>query len=178
MKKDIKEFWLWFEKNDELIRRIIEEGTDKNQKELANYIDTKILAIGHFSWEINAGERKKYEFVISPNREPELYEIAKKIINNAPEMEHWEFLPAKRANPVPDSFKLYDNNLDPVFIDPTHWKIIEEHGVVTVSDAEQLANLDAETLEHALDLVVTARFGEAFRINHISKIIYKAPDTV
>lgn len=173
MKKEIKDFWVWFEKNDQLIRRIIEDGTEENQKELANYFDTKILAIGHFSWEINAGAQKKYEFVISPNREPDLYEKSKKIVHNAPEMAHWEFLAAKRANPNPDSFKLYDNNLDPVFIDPTNWDILEENGIVIVSNAHQLRNLDSETLEHALDLVVTAYFGEAYRINRISKIIYK-----
>ena len=171
MDKEIKKFWLWLVKNDALIRRVLDEGSEAKKAELTNYFDEKILSLGRLSWEINKGEWKRYAFVLSPNRDFELLRLTKKIIKAAPVMDHWEFEYAKKSNPSPESFKLYDNNLDPVIINPDTWQLELKDKSVMVK-AEELKTLDDETREHAMDLVVTAIYGEEFRILNIKEIEY------
>jgi hypothetical protein len=171
--KEIRKFWLWLEKNDTLIRKVLDEGSEVKKRELTNYFDTKILGLGRLSWEINEGEFKRYALVISPNRDFELLKLTKRIIKAAPKLDHWEFHHAKKENPSPESFKLYDNNLDPVIINPYTWTVKLSEKTVTVS-ADELENIDQETRDHAMDLVVTALYGEEFRILQIDQIIFES----
>lgn len=175
MEQTIRKFWLWFEKNDALIRRVLRDGDETKKQELANHFDRKILEFGHFSWEITKGEWKEYAFVISPNRDPELFKISQNIVSQAPKMDDWEFWPAKLANPAPESFKLYDEQLDTVWIDPAQWSIQLDGNTVNIW-APELAEVDTETRDHAMDLVVTAIYGEAYRIQEIVQIHFVAQD--
>jgi hypothetical protein len=168
--KDIVKFWKWWEKNDALIRKVLEQGSETKMMELKEHFDRKILSFGHFTWEINEGQSKLYSFVLSPNREFDRLQLSKKIIKNAPELEHWEFLYAKLPNKNPEPFKLYDENQDPVFIDPSDWQIEFDEGVVKVT-ADELSTVDEETRQHAMDLVTTAYLGEEFRILKVKEIV-------
>lgn len=163
MNKEIIKFWKWWEKNDVLIRKVLEQGSEAKMMELKEHFDRKVLDFGHFTWEINEGVRKTYSFVLSPNREFDRLQLSKKIIRNAPEFEHWEFLYAKPPNKEPEPFKLYDENQDPVYINPEDWKLDFQEGVVYVT-ALELQSVDEETRQHAMDLVATAYLGEEFRI--------------
>ncbi|MCR9065353.1 MAG: hypothetical protein NXI00_15370 [Cytophagales bacterium] len=169
MRAEIKKFWIWWEKNEALIRKVVELGSEAKLLELKEHIDRKILSFGHFTWEITEGEKKKYNFVISPNREFERLQLSKQIIKAAPEMTYWDFHYAKQINQSPEPFKLYDENQDPVYIDPSAWQIEIQDAVVHV-DAADLTEIDEETRNHAMDLVVTAYFGEEFRITRIKEI--------
>jgi hypothetical protein len=168
--KEIIKFWKWWVKNDVLIRKVLEQGSEAKMLELKEHFDRKILDFGHFTWEINEGKGKAYSFVLSPNREFERLQLSKKIIRNAPELEHWEFLYAKQPNKKPEPFKLYDENLDPVLINPSDWQIEFEGGIAKVT-ADELKGVDHETRQHAIDLVVTAYLGEEFRILKVKEIV-------
>lgn len=168
--KQIENFWDWFEENEELILRSLYNGIDTELKELKNLFDEKILAFGHFTWEINEGKSKKYQFVISPNREFELLQISKKIMAEAPEMEHWEFLYAKEKVKFIEPFKIYDESLDPHLVNVISWKFKQELDSFFIY-APTLQNIDKETEQHALDLVATAVLGEEFRILNVLNLI-------
>ncbi len=166
----IGNLWDWFEENDEHNRRIIYLGQAEQLKVLKNAIDEKILAFGHFTWEINAGKSKEYQFVISPNREFELLQLSKKIVAKAPDLENWEFLYAKEKVKEIEPFKVFDESLDPHLVNVTNWKYkLEEESVFVY--APSLKNIDSETEQHALDLVVTAILGEEYRIMNIKALI-------
>jgi len=166
----IDDLWEWFQENEEHTLRTLYIGESAALKELKNMLDEKILSFGHFTWEINEGSSKKFKFVISPNREFELLQISKKIIAEAPELEHWEFLSSKEKVRVIEPFKIYDESLDPHLVNVAEWKFKVENETVFVY-APSLKNIDAETEQHALDLVATALLGEEFRIFNIKKLV-------
>ncbi len=168
---DIRKFWLWLEKNNALIRRVLEEGSEENRKELTNFFDEKILSLGRLSWEISSGETRKFSLTISPNRDFELLKLTKRIVSIAPELADWEFNYARKVVSSPESFKIYDANLDPIIINPFNWQV-ELTGNTVLVKSDELKNLDEETREHAMDLVVTAMYGEEYRIRSIQKFIY------
>ena len=169
-RQEIKKFWAWIVKNDQLIRRVLEEGSEAKKKELSNYFDEKILSFGHFTWEINDGFSKEYQLVISPNREFELLQLSKKIISNAPEMEKWEFAYPKAKVKHIEPFKIYDENLDPHLISTNAWQYKAEANTF-YAYAPNLAELDKETEQHILDLVCTAVLGEEYRILNIKNLV-------
>jgi hypothetical protein len=169
MKKEIEDFWDWFEENEEDFLRTLYQGTEEGLKQLKEVFDQKILAFGHFTWEINADANKKYQFVISPNREFELLQLAKNIIKEAPELEHWTFLYAKEKVSYIEPFKIYDESLDPHLVNVATWKYKLEGDTVLVH-APTLLNIDQDTEQHALDLVITAKLGEENRILTIQNI--------
>lgn len=168
-RQEIKKFWAWLIKNDQLIRRVLEEGSEAKKKELSNYFDEKILSFGHFTWEINDGFSKPYQLVISPNREFELLQLSKKIISDAPDMDNWEFAYAKAKVKYIEPFKIYDENLDPHLISTNTWEYKTE-GDSFYAYAPNLADLDKETEQHILDLVGTAVLGEEYRILNIKNL--------
>ncbi|AWV99068.1 hypothetical protein [Arcticibacterium luteifluviistationis] len=169
-RQEIKKFWRWLEKNDQLIRKVLEEGSDAKMKELTNYFDEKILSFGHFTWEINDGFSKPYQLVISPNREFELLQLSKKIIANAPEMDFWEFSYAKAKVKYIEPFKIYDESLDAHLINPLSWEFKNEGDTFYVY-APNLVEIDKETEHHAMDLVATAVLGEEYRILNIKNLV-------
>jgi hypothetical protein len=169
MKKEIEDFWDWFIENEEGFLRTLYHSTEDGLKILKESFDQKILAFGHFTWEINAYATKKYQLVISPNREFELLQIAKNIIKDAPELEHWSFLFAKQKVKHVEPFKIYDESLDPHLVNVSTWKYKLEGDTVLVF-APTLLNIDLDTEQHALDLVMTAILGEEVRILTINKI--------
>jgi hypothetical protein len=166
----IDNLWDWFEENDELNRRIIYTGDKEKLKELKNAIDEKILVFGHFTWEINAGKSKEYQFVISPNREFELLQLSKKIIAEAPDLDNWEFLYAKEKVAVIEPFKIFDESLDSHLVNVANWKY-KLGGETVYVFAPSLKNIDSETEQHALDLVATALLGEEYRILDIKTLV-------
>ncbi|MGR3810204.1 hypothetical protein [Jiulongibacter sp. NS-SX5] len=168
---DIIKFWKWWEKNDHLICKVLEQGSQAKLDELKEHFDKKVLEFGHFTWEIVEGEGRKFAFILSPNREFERLQLSKKIIRNAPNLNNWEFYSSKPVNPNPEPFKLYDSNLDPVFIDPSDWNIEIELPKVKIN-ASELKNIDSETRDHAMDLVVTALLGEERRILKVKEIVW------
>ncbi len=166
---EIADFWDWFEANEETFRAILYRGTEEEQKQLKNDFDEKVLSFGHFTWELNAGKKKSYEFLISPNREFELLQISKKIMATAPESEDWEFGYAKQKVKYIEPFKIYDESLDPHLINSSSW-LFRSQGSSLEIHAPSLPKMDSETEEHVLDLVATAAFGEEYRILTITEI--------
>ncbi len=171
MDQAVDKFWRWLLKNDVLIRRVLGEGSPEKQAELKEHFDRKILELGKFTWEITPGEMKTYALIISPNRNADSLQKTRDIVRVAPNMPHWEWHYAKPANTLLEPLKIYDNNLDPLFVYPENWKIELEKEQVFVQ-ADELKSLDPETQEYVLDLVVSSFFGEAFRIEKIKRIVY------
>jgi len=46
-------------------------------------------------WEVGPGYKQSSFFAFSPNLKHELLELTTKLVERAPEIEGWEFLPAK-----------------------------------------------------------------------------------
>ncbi|MFT5885998.1 MAG: hypothetical protein ACI9IP_002462 [Arcticibacterium sp.] len=166
---EIEDFWDWFEEKEEAFRVLLYRGTEAEQKQLKNDFDEKVLSFGHFTWELNTGKEKSYEFVISPNREFELLQISKKIMAEAPDLEHWKFGYAKQKVKSIEPFKIYDESLDPHLINTGSW-LFKSQGSTYKIYAPSLPKMDSETEEHVLDLVATAALGEEYRILNITKI--------
>lgn len=170
----IEKFWRWFIKNDELIRNAIKHGNSQNKETLSNFFDDKVLEIGTFTWEISQGKTKEFSFTLSPNRSKDLLQKTKEYISIAPDLSHWEFKFAKPARLWDLHFELYDENVNLCKIDGSKWEFSiihkENHKYEIEVFAKSIENLDKETQDVALDLVVTSLLGEHERIELINKI--------
>ncbi len=165
-----EKFWRWLHKNDETIRKILKTGNAQSKAELKEHLDRKILDLGKFTWEISEGQVREFALTISPNRSVDLLYQTKALVAKAPHLAHWEWYPAKQANTSLLPFKIYDQNLDPFTVEPAIWEIKELNNEVNVK-ADQLKDLDKETQEHVLEIVIAAYFGEAYFIENIKKIV-------
>lgn len=152
-------FWLWFKKNETLIRKIIQRGTLEQQAELREYFDKYILDLGKFSWEINQVDTR-LQFIISPNRDPELLAKSKEIIALAPILPNWEFLPAKPSNLNLEVFEVYDDNFQKIQIEPRKWRSSSLTNTTISIYAKELVKTDTDTRLYACRLVFSACLGE------------------
>ncbi|NBA86923.1 hypothetical protein GVN16_14215 [Emticicia sp. CRIBPO] len=170
----IQKFWRWFVKNDELIRKALEHGTEANKEHLVRIFDNKVLEIGTFTWDIEPGFYKQYSFTISPNRSRELLKLSRKLISYSPELTHWEFKYCRPAENWDLTFGIYDEKLAYREIDASGWRfmLLPDPGqtVSITLEAENLSEIDEETCLEAAEIVVTGLLGEESRIIHVTDI--------
>lgn len=170
----ISKFWMWFVKNDELIRKALEFGSDANRDQLVRIFDDKVLDIGTFTWDIEEGFGKQYSFTISPNRDRELLMLSRWIISLSPELSHWEFRHSRAAKVWDLTFGIYDEHLNYCETDASDWRFMltpNEYNTVGITiEANGLSEIDEETQLEAAEIVVTGLLGEEFRIIHVTDI--------
>ena len=167
-------FWEWFEDNERKIRDIMEDDTHKERESLVQTLNNKVLQFGMFSWEMGRGTKRPYFLTISPNRDPELLELSRQIIEQAPEMTYWELNYAKPAQEWDMKLNLFDDDLNEWRVNASSWEFVLLPGpnnkAKVVIKAKNIFKLDDDTQNVAGELVVTGLVGEAFRIRHVSGI--------
>ena len=158
----IQEFWNWFEANSSQI------NPEKITEEMIDTLDSKILELGDFAWEIREGKTKSNMLVISPGGDIDLLEKTKKIIENAISVDEWEFEYFKPAKEWDYSFYIDDTTE----IDASSW----EYVLLKFSDgtfdllikAENINSLDDEEQSIAIDIVLESSIGEK---NYLERIL-------
>ncbi len=170
----IRKFWMWFVKNDELIRKALEHGSEANKAHLTRIFDNKVLEIGNFSWDIEEGNLRKYAFTVSPNRDRELLLLSKELVSRSPELSHWEFHYARPARTPDFSVRVFDEHMNPHHIGALHWKFLltlkPNHTASILLEVPELGKIDHETCEEAADALITGILGEEHRILYIDSI--------
>ncbi len=95
----VEAFWAWFTTIAAGLAANVEEPT------LVHELDARVRDLDEaLSWEIGPGLSKPWQFVISPNLDPELREKTRAIVSRAPALSEWEFHPSRQA-------KLWDYQL-------------------------------------------------------------------
>ena len=170
----IEKFWQWFVKNDQLIKSCIERETASEREKLIEQLNNFILEFGMFTWDIGLDEHHNWFFTISPNIDPDLLEISQQIMSDAPAHLDWQFNASRPAKNWARTFSVYNNEMDLIHIDASSWFYIafeENDGKIElVFEANNIAHLDEETAEQAVNLFLINEIGEYPLIVHISTV--------
>ena len=168
----IENLWRWFVANE---NQIIDSFQNES---LANYIvenlDNLILDFGMFTWEIGPGKVKPWFLTISPNGDRDLIGVSQKIIEQAPNLDDWEFNYCKPAKDWDRNFIIYDSNMNEQNIDASNWKYVmlrNEDGMIDlILEAKNITHLDHDTARTAAEIIVTSEIGEETKIQKILSV--------
>lgn len=159
----IQNFWNWFKENSSKINpEVITE-------DMIDTLDSKILELGDFAWEIREGISKPNMLIISPGGDVELLEHTKSIIENSLAIDEWEFEYFKPAKEWDYSFYIDEES---TLIDASDW----EYVLLKFSDgtfdilikAENINTLDDNDKSIAIDIVLESSLGEK---NYLERIL-------
>lgn len=158
----IQKFWDWFKMNHSKINpEIITE-------DMIDALDSKILELGDFAWEIREGKSKPNMLIISPGGDVDLIAQTKMIIEHAFIIDEWEFEYFKPAKDWDYSFYIDDERL----IDASDW----EYVLLKFSDgtfdilikADNIDSLNDEEQSIAIDITLESCIGEK---DYLEKIL-------
>ncbi|GJM35635.1 MAG: hypothetical protein DHS20C18_46360 [Saprospiraceae bacterium] len=172
----IETFWNWFMQTETSIRAYFSEEEDGivDKKALIESINNNVLDFGLIAWEIGPGQNKPFHFTISPNGNKDLLRRNKALMRAAPELEDWEFNPAKPVRADRLQFSLYDNYMIEQSVDASGWQSVllkkADQSIALLLEANTIATLDEDTQLTAGQMVVINLLGEEAKINHVSKI--------
>lgn len=169
-KEKIKNFWDWFEAQEEKFRKITDARLVREM------LDNQVLQFGGFYWEIGEGREKPHSFTISPNGNAELLQRSLAIMEDAPESPHWEFYGAKPPRDWDFTFEMYDSFVVKRKIDAAEWEYImrmtPDRKIKLLLYSENIDFLDMDEKLAAANLVVNNIIGEAAKINHIESVTF------
>lgn len=166
--KEINEFWTWIKENINFLE------PKKLTDEVIDHLDDELQKLGDFSWEIGFDNRvNKYFLTISPEGDPELFEVSKAILNQAPIIDDWIFYSAK----PPKQWKLIFNLLideEKVQFNANEWDYVLYKYPDNVYDIVIKVPKSYQSFEEYFyqigDIAVTGELGEAFVIQYFNDI--------
>jgi len=167
-------FWQWFVKNSAAIKKVIEIDDAKEGERIVEELNNFILDFGMFTWDIGQNEHNVWFFLISPNGDPELFLLSQRIMSDAPNHLDWLFLSSRPAKTWDRQFSIYNNEMDLIQIDSSFWSYVafeDDNGQIElVFEAQNIADLDEETSEFAVNQFLVNEIGEKERIIRISSV--------
>jgi len=174
MKEKIKKLWDWFKIYNQKIIDAIDNKNLSEQEYITEQLNNLVLDLGKFSWQIDKGTQKPWSFIISPNEDHELLKQTKKIIDQAPKLNKWEFHFCKPPQNWDYKIGLFDNFLIEREIDASDWKFAirndKNKQVTIILEIANMDNFDHETKISAANLAVINEIGEEVKIHKISNI--------
>ncbi len=166
--KKVKNFWVWFkENNNKLNPEII-------TNRMIDILDSKILELGDFSWEIREGKSKSNMLIISPGGDIELLDITKQIIDSSGDIPDWEFEYYKPAKDWDYVFSIDETSETKKDIDATKWEYIllkysdQTFDIIIKADTIKLLNDTEKSI--AIDIVLESILGEKKSLELIKNI--------
>jgi len=174
MKDKIENFWQWFVSHEDKIVGCLEDNGSPHRDFVIEHLNNYILSMGMFKWDIGEGNDKAWFLTISPNGDPELLEISKRIIAEAPENLDWEYHFAQQAKTWDYTLSVYDYNMDEQQVDVSEWKFIFKkapNGQFNITFyADNISHIDEDTRSILSDLVLINEVGEETKISAVSTV--------
>jgi hypothetical protein len=115
----IRGFWTWFASVAPIL-------ADKPETPyLLSELDKQVAALhSKLSWETGPGLNKPWQLVISPSLDRNMRAVTERIVKMAPEIDSWEFHPARQAKEWNYKFEFCTSNRTFVDIDASEWTFI------------------------------------------------------
>ncbi|MEO7214056.1 hypothetical protein [Mucilaginibacter sp.] len=163
----IKDFWQWFES----VSKDLLNYADN--KKIIDELDVRTAQLGRFDWEIGPLGEATY-FAISPNLNPEKLMLTQKIIDLAPTLSQWIFLPSKPAkHDWKGIFKMKNQWGKEILVDCSSWQYILYQFEDNTFDADVLisgVDGDNDTRNMAVDIAITGYLGEEYFLQTIQNV--------
>ena len=167
IKEEIGKFWNWFQINSKSLEK--KEISHKHILEL----EQNLFAIHKLDWELGPGRSKPFMLSLSPNGDPNLFELTKQIVEEAPLLDDWEFFPAKPPRDWNLVFQLSYEGRE-VLIDGKQWEFLAFKFKDGTFDLDfkpvEGIGLPDEYLNWAATILVDGELGEDRRIRTIANI--------
>ncbi|HWQ91719.1 MAG TPA: hypothetical protein VN673_08610 [Clostridia bacterium] len=163
-------FWKWFEgKSRELASNLENEDVIRDLDHRVS-----LFADGSLSWEIGPGLHAPFCLVISPGGQKVLLPITKAIISQAPQVEGWEFQPAKPPKKWSPCFSFESTTGGQITVDATKWEyLLLEYPdrlyeiLIKTTGSSEITQQDKGT---AAEIVVDGTLGELKRLEAVYAI--------
>jgi hypothetical protein len=162
-----RSFWAWFDVVESRLRNL------KPDSPMWSELDQRLETLGVEAWEIGpaVASTARHSFTLSPNGDRETYVKTRRIVELAPHLPEWEFLPAKPRKQWSRRFLWSRDRID---IDASGWRFVVYrfndglHDIVLVGDV--LPSLDPDQQRRVLRFVVESELGEASCIELINAL--------
>ena len=169
MRAKIQDFWSWFIENEAEFRNV------KDREQAIERMDNQILAFGRFAWGIDTGREKPFALVLSPNNDPDLLDISRDIMDEAPDLKNWEFYPARlRLHDWDFKLEVYNRWMSKQTYDVRRWEFVlieeDDYRVSVEIVIPNMNDVDAEDQQVAASRVVNLLLGEELRIEEVHRI--------
>jgi len=163
-----RQFWNWFREFSPNLR------ANNDDPAVISEVDSRVGKLEPaLTWEIGSGNSKPWQFVISPDLDPNLRDKARAIIALAPELSDWEFYSARQPKNWNYRFTLTkESPTETISVDATGWQfallqypngehevLIEAKGLPQLSDSERWC---------AAAVVLESILGEEVVLEHIN----------
>ncbi len=170
----ISTFWLWFEDNLAHVRNVLTDPGHPSRDYVVDSLNNHLLAIGTFTWDIEAGSSRRWSLTISPNGDPELLELSREIVAMAPDLAEWEFYYAKQPSRPNLLLTVWNEEMNQQTVDANPWVYVllpaSDGTYDLLIEAPNATHVDDETLRTTADHLVTALMGEEAKITGIRSI--------
>lgn len=119
-KNKINEFWAWFRDSAETLT------SDVRNPALLSELDRRVSGLAPaLSWEIGPGQSKPWQFVLSPDLDRGLRDLAHSIVASAPDLNDWEFYSARQPKEWDYKFELLGETSEHrIAIDAGNWTFV------------------------------------------------------
>lgn len=161
----IATFWEWFGDVCDALAR------DSNS-ELLEELDRQLMLLGVAGWELGPGEAEPNALTVSPDGDPELLLVTRRIVSLAPPAPGWEFYSALRPRPLPLAFILGDSEADGVKVDARAWKYVLYEYPDGLCDivVEQAGGVRESDRYTAAVVALDGLLGEEVRLSRIHEV--------
>lgn len=165
--RNVQAFWDWFSVHQESLRHL------SSDPEMTDTLNRAVDRLGDFDWEIGPGTRASHFFALSPQGDKDSLTLTKRIIQAAPDLPEWEWLPAKPLREWNLQFYFLRPE-GPVFVNGATWGCV----IFRYPDGDyevdfyppDTLQLNMEDLELAAIIILDGELGEERRLNLVSHI--------
>jgi hypothetical protein len=118
--QNLTEFWIWFSEHSQAL------ANEPECAALFAELDARLHKLDPgLSWEIGPGQQKPWQFVVSPNLDGSLRNVARKIVARAPALDDWEFHSARQPKDWDFHLELSTtSNGIPMKVDASNWTFV------------------------------------------------------
>ncbi len=96
MEEKVNKFWEWFEANNERLTMLSEYPADEKEKILAELQAELTKYCQGLTYEIREQTKNGRQLVFSAEGDVELFRYVVELVENAPDLDWWEFIPFKQ----------------------------------------------------------------------------------
>src|ERR1051326_1785604 len=166
----ISSFWNWF---SGVSTRL---SLDLENADIVSELDRRVLGLNPgLSWEIGPYRSGGAQFVISPSSHKSLLPRTISVMEKAPKIPGWHFLPARPPKEWDFKFSLEDKNSEPIEIEGRDWTYVclkYPDGLFDlILRCSPLPTDDEDTNWHAASLLVEGALGEIAMLTHINPVV-------
>jgi hypothetical protein len=167
--KKISAFWTWFGAISDKLAANVED------EDVLKALDNRVRELHPgLSWELGPGGTSTWQFVISPNLDRDLRELASTIVKKAPVLPEWQFYAARRRKDWNYHFQLQSIEGEGAkSLDASNWKFVlleypdETHEIVL--EAQDATSLGEDERWQAAAIVLESILGEDILLKKIDE---------